>query len=58
MLTDYSNNFTKLPAKFNSLQFNSCLLMCQVNSQMANYRNSTTKKYQYQTTITGHIWNK
>jgi hypothetical protein len=29
----------------NSIQFNSGLLMCPVNSQMANYRNSTTNKH-------------
>jgi hypothetical protein len=31
--------------QFNSIQFNSSLLMCPVNSQMANYTNSTTYKH-------------
>jgi hypothetical protein len=29
--------------KFNSIQFNSSILMCRVNSQKANYRNSTAQ---------------
>jgi hypothetical protein len=29
----------------NSIEFNSGLLMCQINSQKANYRNSTTYKH-------------
>jgi hypothetical protein len=39
-VTFYSNNNNSI--QFNSIQFNSGLLMCRVNSQMANYRNSTT----------------
>jgi hypothetical protein len=29
--------------QFNSIQFNSSLLMCQLYGQKANYRNSTTQ---------------
>ena len=41
-------NFSLLPQSFckrsndDSIQFNSYLLMCRVNSQMSNYRNITT----------------
>ena len=36
---------TILASSNNSVQFNSSLLTCPVNSQMANYRNSTTYKH-------------
>jgi hypothetical protein len=32
------------------IQFNSGLLMCRINSQMANYRSSTTNKHKLQWT--------
>jgi hypothetical protein len=46
-----AGNFLKIRNNNNSIQFNSSLLMCRINSQMANYTNSTTYKHKEQRTI-------
>jgi hypothetical protein len=41
----YKSNTYRICTYNNSIQFNSSLLMCRINSQKANYTNSTTYRH-------------